>query len=467
MADGPAVAASARGKTLWFLYMAAWLATVAASIFLLWLGADWQVVVILLAPLTLLGIVWKPVFGVCLMAMLVPLSGGLSIQDVFSAEQGMGILFGLGALTNIVLTRKRLHFTSPVVLMLAAFTMLSVLSVIWAKYPELASVRLRTPAQMFVYVLLIISVVQREEDLKWPLRIYVVGCLVALVGARVFGLAVERERLAFAYTGESVVNPNTMGAVLGLGFFTSVYLFKKQSSRAFRLMMVVGMVVMPMGVLLTGGRKAAFFMGVPLLFPFLAPLRAIRRPWLVFGAILSLAALAGIGIFAATYLASEQAAGRMLDPVDAARGYFSRLSFLQEAVEYVSRHPLGAGLDCFRTRFGQQVHNDLFYILANLGFPGALAFLLFAGAMAWSVWGMLPGITKWYASAIVTYYLLLGLGGTWIYEKHYWMFFSFAWLLAHFARRHAVQPQADPSLPTLRTGPAPVRTAAPPLMRPR
>jgi hypothetical protein len=148
-------------------------------------------------------------------------------------------------------------------------------------------------------------------------------------------------------------------------------------------------------------------------------------------------ALAGVILYALVYVLPAHVADRYTNPVLATTGYMSRLAFIQEGIEYLSRHPLGAGLGIFRSRTGGVIHSDFFYLLVNLGFVGGLVFGAFAVAMLVGAMRMPPGTSRWFAGSIVLYLLLVGLGGTYIFSKHYWLFMAFVSLLAHFPREGA------------------------------
>ena len=422
-------------SSLWLLFLATWGVLALATLILIRLGIDWEYMLFLVAPLTLAGCAWKPIFGLTLMAALVPLSGGLGVGGQFSPEQGMGILFGLGTLIHFLLTRKHLRLFNTMTLTLFGLNLLAIASVLWAMYPQYALVMVRTPIQMLVYVVLIVSVVRKRDDLLWPLRIYVAACVLAFLGAAVFGLRTEHYRLAFAFGGGAEVNPNTMGAVFGLGFLTAIYLFVRSRSVAIRFLLVTAMALLLVGTMETGGRKAVFFLGVPLLLPLLTGGMMFRRPRLVIGILFGLILLAVTVYVAAVMFLPALTVWRMTNPQYAVDSFIRRLGFIEEAYDYVSAHPLGAGWACFRTRSGLVVHNDLFYLFSNLGVPGALLFLGFAGSILYGILRMPRNADKWLAASIALYQFLLGLGGAWWFGKQYWLFFSVAWLLAFFWRQ--------------------------------
>jgi hypothetical protein len=422
--------------SLWRLYVVTWLVLMTASALAYRLGVPWQLIGIIMAPLTLAGIVWKPVFGICLMGAILPIGTAIFLPGTVTAERAIGLLFGIGAAANVLLTRKGLRFVNPVGLGLASIAMLSVLSILWAEYPQVASFRAWTIVQMFIYTVLVMSVCRTAEDLRWPLRIFVLACVASFLGGLVLGVR-GGEMARFAFTvGEERINPNAQGAMYGLGVLSALYLYRQEPVRAFRWAYLVSLLILPVGVLRTGGRKAGWFLGLVLALPLLFKRSTLRSSRLALAAIglLVLMGLA-IGVFH-TYLLPTRTAQRFTDTSHAIQSFWFRLSLITDSFRYVTKHPLGAGIGCFVTSGGIRtvVHNDLFYLMSNLGLPGAIAFTAFAASLAVRVARMRPGLDKWFACSVVAYALLLGTGGTYIFGKNYWLFLSFAWLLAQFQR---------------------------------
>jgi len=158
--------------------------------------------------------------------------------------------------------------------------------------------------------------------------------------------------------------------------------------------------------------------------------------------------------FTVEYLLPKSIFYRLTDTGYFTYSFWKRYSFIEDAIQYVTLHPLGAGLGNFRTRNGQVVHNDFFYLLADLGFLGAIIFAAFASAMAFTAVRMRAGIDKWYVSAIVAFLLLVGTGGTWIFSKNYWLFITVAWLMGTFRAQAAAGEARSLQIPSLDQAPA-------------
>ena len=431
---------------LWRLFVIAWLGLVGIGLLLLKVGVPWEFSILVIAPITLAGVAWKPVFGVCLMALLMPFGAVFNIQGVFTIERGMGILFALGAVAHLLATRKRLRPGNPVVLALFGMTALGFLSILWSRYPPVTTYFAITLAQFFAYAVLVTAVIRRERDLEWPLRVMVIACVGSYLFATLTGIGGgATARFAIQLGEGQALNPNAQGAIFGLAFISTLYLYRRETIPGLKWVWVISALLLPVGILATGGRKASFLLIVPLMLPLLSPRFTLRRPGRTAAIILGIGALAAVVLYALVYVLPENVATRYQDPESAVAGFRSRLSFIQEGIDYVARHPLGAGLGTFRTGAGKIIHNDFFYLFVDIGFPGGLVFGAFAAAILVGLIRMQSGTSRWFAASIILYLLLFGLGGTLIYGKHYWLFMAFASLVATFNRKPSLktQPEGD------------------------
>ena len=472
---GPGLAAQSREAygpledqpSLWPLFLAAWGILVIAGLVLIRIGVHWGIPVLMIIPITLAGCAWKPIFGLTLMAAAEPLAADISIGGYFSVSQGVGIMFGVGALANMVVTRKKSRLINTMTLATFGLALLALLSVQWATHPPYAMANIRTPIQMFAYVLLIVSVVRRPADLLWPLRIYVAACVVAFVLVWHAGFRLEMSRVVLAYGGVGDVNPGRFGAVMALGFLTAIYLYPQTRTKRFRPLLVASMATCLAGTMLTGGRASVFALVPPLFLPLLSHRVLLHRPRVVVGVLIAVGLVAAASYFIALYVLPAKTTTRLIDFGYAASTFDRRMAYIVDAVSYVSRHPLGAGWACFRSG-AAVVHNDVMYVFANLGIPGFLLFTGFAIGILYLVGRMSPGLAKWYAVGIVVYLLLTGLAAVQLFQKVYWMFLAIAWLLAYFdrtqepalqsmdGRAHSTQGPATADLlpPAARTAPA-------------
>jgi hypothetical protein len=423
---------------LWLLYFGTWCFLMVISLVAIKSGVSWAAIALFMAPLTIVGIAWRPLFGLALVFIVLPIGGTLSLSQIFTADRAVGIMFGLGAVIHILATRKPLRLLVLPTLTLIALATLGWLSIFWAEYPPVVYPYAFVYTQMFFYILMAISVCQKEEDLRWPLFAYVAACVLAVLAPQLTGTVTEvGERLTIAIEETGALNPNAFGVLLGLGLLSAIYRYCREHSRLIRLVYIAAFAILPFGVLLTGSRKAVFFLAAALFVPFMFSPWALRRIRLILGIVVLVGLIATAVYVGVKYFLPEKTLERLVSLEYAEESYAVRLGFINDAIAYVLRHPFGAGLGLFRTSTGYVVHNDLFFLLGDLGFLGAAIFAVFAIAMVLSVWRMPNNLGKWYAASIVIFQLFVGLGGTWIFSKHYWLFMAFAWLLGVFQQQAA------------------------------
>ena len=434
----PAPSAVGAYSGLWLLYFGTWCFLMVISLVAIKSGVSWAVIALFMGPLTLIGIAWRPLFGLALVLLILPIGAAFSLGRAFTADRAVGIMFGLGAIIHILATRKPLRFLVLPTLTLFALAVIGWLSIFWAEYPPVVYPYAFMHTQMFFYVLVAISVCHKEEDLRWPLFAYVAACVLAVLVPQLTGTVTEvGGRVTIIVEESGSLNPNAFGVQLGLGLLSAIYRYRREHSRLIRLVYIAAFAILPFGVLLTGSRKAVFFLAAALFVPFMFSPWALRRIRLILGIVVLVGLIATAVYVGVKYFLPEKTLERLVSLEYAEESYAVRLGFINDAIAYVLRHPLGAGLGSFRTFTGHVVHNDLFFLLGDLGFLGAAIFAVFAIAMVISVWRMPNNLGKWYAASIVIYLLMVGLGGTFIFSKYYWLFMAFAWLLVVFQRQAA------------------------------
>ena len=228
-------AARGAGMSLWVLYVIVWAFLGLVTAVTLRLGVPWQIPAMVMAPMTLVGIAWRPLFGLCLMAALAPIGLGLAVGGVFSAERAVGILFALGALLNMLITRRGFRFQNVNVLVLLGLVLLSLLSTLWSLYPRQSATLTFTLFQMLVYIILVVAVCRTRDDLLWPLRSFVVASVLTVILLKVTGGgATMGPRATVELTPERAINPGRLSAILGLALFAAIYLYRRDPIRRLR-----------------------------------------------------------------------------------------------------------------------------------------------------------------------------------------------------------------------------------------
>jgi hypothetical protein len=437
----------------WPLYVVFWLLLALVSAGLVAIGVPWLAPAILLGLVTLVGIVWRPVFGLCLTFALLPVGRALGVGEVFSADRAIAILLFIGTAAHLVATRKGLRVRGGPIWTLLGLTVLGGLSFAWATMPSIALGYGFTLGQLLIWVVLINTIVIHEGSLLWPLRTYVVACLTAVLISVLMGPGVlQNERLTFATARGEAVNANTMAALYGLALFTAVYLYCRDPRRTLRWFWGPAVAILTVALVLTGSRATVAAIGVTLLVPLLLLREVLQKPALFAGVLLLLIVVGVMGYLTMEHFASGEVTYRLTSLQYAEKSFNVRFAFIESAINYVLSHPLGAGAGCFRERHGMVVHNDLFGWLSDLGFAGVALFTVFAISMLLTVRRMAVGWDKWYARSVVVFQLLVGLAGAWMFAKHYWAFMAVASIMSQLS---AGQP--SPALlrepPTLKSAP--------------
>ena len=213
--------------------------------------------------------------------------------------------------------------------------------------------------------------------------------------------------------------------------------------------------MMVLMILKTGSRSGIIALGITLVLPIFLLREVIRKPAFLVVLLLVLT-IGGIVVYeAVTYaLLPKEVISRLTSESYAEHSYGVRMSFITDAIDYTFRHPMGAGLSCFRSTVGQAVHNDFFYMLSNLGFLGAGSFLVFVVAMFLKVHRMQASWEKWYARSILVFLLIFGLAGSLILAKHYWVFMAVAALMSFLQTKPPEPTAATEALPLAAKGPA-------------
>jgi hypothetical protein len=440
-------------RPAWVLYLVLWALVCGAGAALTLLGEQRLIGGLIIGIFTLVGIAWKPTFGLCLLLAVFPLGRALGYGRVFSAERGVGILLFLGAALHFILRGRRFRFACPPTWALLALMFLGALTVAWARIPLLAASSTFTMFQILVLVAVVLSVVWHFPDLTWPFRCYVLACVLFGVFAPAMGLAIqETKKMGVRYTiglsEEYRVDPNTLASMFSIAFFLAIFLFRRDPSRLLRIVWLLSALLLPVLMLMTGSRTGLIATFLTLLLPVLFLRQIARRPVVFVGAVVVLV-LAGVLFFVALeYVLPLQTAQRLTDFDKLQRSAVVRLGFIGEAVAYAVRNPLGAGFQSFFIET-MTVHNDFFYLLGSLGFAGALAYGVFGVAMLLNVRAMPVTWEKWLVRSLVLINLIFGLAYMQLFWKHFWIFMVLAWAMARQVRLEAREQAAYPGVEEL------------------
>lgn len=382
------------------------------------------------AVLTLIGVAWKPMFGVFLYTAILPIERGIAYGGVFGIGKAVGLILAVGTLVHFLSARKKLHFRNPAALALLAFSVVSIASVMWSERPAAPRTYFFTLFQTYISTVLIVSICMQAGSFLWPLRAYAGGCLAAAILVPIAGAARGFGRITLAFGKAGEIDANMFGSIMMFGFFTAVYLFRKDPIRKLKWMWAAALGLLPLLVIMTGSRTIVFAGIGALVLPALF-LRAMnqRSRMLIGLLILSVVIVATAYIGLKSGMIAQDVALRLTDPTlrEEAAGF--RTAIIREALVYIASHPMGAGTGAFSTDFGYQVHNDFVYCLANMGLIGGVIYIALYVSLFRRVKRVNDSMLKWFARTAVAFALISGLGVTWIMTKYYWFFLAMISLL--------------------------------------
>jgi len=410
------------GNAGWVMFLVMWAIMCVAAVAAVSYAGNLPLAIILAVPITLIGIMWKPVFGLCMIVAVLPIGRAIGHADSFSLERGLAVLLLIGVLVNMIMKGKRLRVRSPVTFGLASLTLLSLFSVTWAKYPRLAGLYSFTLFQILALLILILIVCENPWNVIWALRTFAAACLFAGLSGLFLGVDLsETQRFTVAVSQDKAMNPNHLACIFGLAFFAAIYLFRRDPARWTRMVWATCIGLMPIMIIFTASRKAILAIAVTIALPFFSIKGFSRAPGLRVVMLILLLIGGFLFIKATQFAASEETITRITDPEYAQNSYQQRMGFIKASLDYVGRNPLGAGMGCFYEQQGKVVHNDFFYIFSNLGYAGAIAFVCFALSMLFYLHRIPQSPEKLFCLSVMVFLFIEGMAATWIFAKHYWI----------------------------------------------
>jgi hypothetical protein len=430
---GPAeaVAAPSSGRALWIGYLVFWMIMVGASVIVWKLAGMGVIAGLIIVGVTLPAVAWKPLFGLCLVYAILAVGGGMAVAGV-SADRGIALLYGLGFLLSLPFSHRTLEVKNSVFIACAAMGGLGMLSILWSPFPSITLPQAFTLVQVSILVLLAFSTLRTREDVQWILRAAIAGAFVFTVGARVMGVATiaKGERLTVG-GGGVFMNPNQYGMLLSLSVLACLYLFRADTIKALRPFYIPVGAVLFLNMMLTGSRKSLFGLLLALMIPTFFPKRIIKKPLAFFGSLILLMLILAAVSYGLENLLPEEVAWRFQDRQFAEKSLINKFAFISSGISYVLDNPLGSGLGIHRTSSGMAIHNDFFYLMANLGYVGAGLYLVLLIPLIVHVHRAPDSVEKTFATWVVIFLFLSEMNAPMILLKFLWLYYCLAWVAAN------------------------------------
>lgn len=418
--------------TLNNLLLAAWLVLCGIGVYVA-VGMNMPLVGGLIAGLpTFFGMIFKPTFGLCLMAMVMSTGAGVSYEGLFALDKGIGLALGISFFLNITVTRPHLSLRPAFIRILVVYSL-------WVCATSLLSPDRRyeithtilTQIQLLVFSLIAYWILESNgfRSLIWVLRSYVIGVvgsslLTFITGAAMSSVSEDVEGRLGATLGTSI-NANLLGIFIGLAFVTSIYLVLRDTSLFWRLIIFVMGLLCPLLIFKTGSRTVAVATIGTLFVPLLFVKQLASRPRMMIGIFL-LFCLIGVGsLFLMSRSNVEESVSKRLGDIQHAKEALQyRMTLNKAAVKTAVRRPWGTGYASWFALSGMEhwPHNNVFYTLGLYGFPGLLLLSSFWVCAILKINKIPYFYEKLYTVALFTFIFTVGLAGSHILKKFFWLF---------------------------------------------
>jgi hypothetical protein len=383
---------------------------------------------------TLVGMVIKPTFALCILMLALPTGAGVGFQGAFSLDRGIGLALAVSFFLNVLLTRPGLHVRHKALWLAAGFSVWIGLSSL--TQPDLIREmgRAFTHFQLLVLVLIVYWILEtnHESTFRWALRSYVLGMVGSIMLAIKSGQAIravqETRDVRYAATLGRAIDANMLSALIAIAFLSAIYLFARDRSLLWRAVYAVALLFLPLMMLRTGSRGGLVALTFTLLSPLLFVRQVLSRPALAaLMLIVILVASASVGVLIQQRGLESSVLHRLTDVGRAKDALEFRMVPIRNALDTVLVWPTGAGYWSWFERSGSPIwpHNDFFFSLGVYGFPGAILFAALVILLMATVRRTPLTVEKLYARAVLTFLLVMGLNIKQVSAKYYWVFLAF------------------------------------------
>ncbi len=415
-----------------FLLLAIWLVICLIGFAVIFLAENPVAGAVLIAIPTVIGMLIKPTFGLCILMLVLPTGAGVGFRQMFSLDRGVGIAVALTFALNLLLTRPGVRVANKALWILVAYTFWIFLASLFSPYLSQELRRAFTQFQLLALVFIVYWILQSntEKTLIWALRSYVVGSIGTIVLTYLTGTAIrsmEEAEGRYAATLGQAIDANMLAALASLAFLSAIYLFARDKNIFWRIIYLAAILFLPVMLLRIASRGAIVAIAFTMLSPLLFVRQVLRRPAL---AVLVLTTIllgsVSAGLIVKRSGLETDAAGRLTDIPRAKTALSYRMVPIKQAVKVAVRRPTGTSYYGWFERAGTRhwPHNDFFLALGAYGIPAALLFAIFAIILMFTVRRMHLGWEKLYARAVLTFLLVNGLSIGQLYHKHFWVFLA-------------------------------------------
>jgi hypothetical protein len=434
-----------------FLLLVAWLVLCAIGLGVVMLAGSPLAGAAVVALPTLIGMVLKPTFALCLLMLVLPTGAGVGWQGSLSLDRAVGLAVAVSFLLNALLTRPGLRVRHKALWVAAGLCLWIGLASLVQPHLALELQRAFTQFQLVLLILIVYWILETnsENTFRWALRCYVVGMVGSVVLALKSGQAIravqETRDVRYAATLGQAIDANMLSALIAVAFLSAIYLLARDRSLFWRAVYFVALLFLPVMMLRTGSRGGLVALAFTLLSPLLFLRQVLRRPGL---AVLLLAVILLASLSAGLLVKEQALAGSVAERLTNVGRAKEALAFRTEALGRAAHAalvwPMGTGYLSWFERTGSPIwpHNDFFFSLGVYGIPGALLFAVFVILLMLTVRRTPLTVEKLYARAILTFLLVMGLNIKQVSAKYYWVFLAFVLAAERLGWGHA-EPEED------------------------
>jgi hypothetical protein len=428
------------------MLLAAWLVICAIGFGIILLADKVIAGAVVIAVPTLLGMVIKPTFALCILMLALPTGAGVGFQGAFSLDRGIGLALAVSFFLNVLLTRPGLHVRHKALWFAAGLSVWIGLSALTQPQLMMEMGRAFTHFQLLVLVLIVYWILEtnHESTFRWALRAYVLGMVASIVLAIKSGQAIravqETRDARYAATLGRAIDANMLSALIAIAFLSAIYLFARDRSLFWRAVYLVALLFLPLMMVRTGSRGGLVALAFTLLSPLLFIRQVLSRPALAaLMLIVIIVASASVGVLIQQRGLESSVLHRLTDVGRAKEALEFRMVPIRNAMDTVLVWPLGAGYWSWFERSGSPIwpHNDFFFSLGVYGFPGAILFATLVVLLMTTVRRTPLTVEKLYTRAVLTFVLVMGLNIKQVSAKYYWVFLAFVLAAERIAWWHA------------------------------
>lgn len=435
---------------LGYLFLTAWLLLCGIGLGVVVLAKNPIAGAVVVALPTLVGMVLKPTFALCILMLVLPTGAGVGWQESLSLDRAVGLAVAISFFLNVLLTRPGLHVRHKALWAAAGLSLWIGISSLLQPHLAEELARAFTQFQLVLLILIVYWILETnyETSFHWALRSYVVGMVGSMVVILKTGQAIravqETRDVRYSATLGHAIDANMLSALIAVAFLSAIYLFARDRSLFWRAIYLVALLFLPIMMLRTGSRGGLVALAFTLLSPLLFVRQVMRRPAL---AALLLAVILLASASAGALVREQGLAGsvaeRLTNVSHAKEALALRAEALHSAVNAVLAWPAGTGYVSWFERTSSAIwpHNDFFFSLGVYGFPGAILFTTFVILLLRTVRRTPLTVEKLYARAVLTFLLVMGLNIKQVSAKYYWIFLGFVLAAERLGWGHVEPPE--------------------------